>query len=331
MEAGYEVHLVAMIQPFGWNAYSSFSMYLEPNDLPKTVKMLDKAGIDIFHVHNEPDSLVKLTREGTNKPIVFDIHDLDHLRQFGNQKPSKEEIEAFELADAFIHVSEEIKDYAQEHYPSGKPHHVIYSFVNEKFQASPGELPHVCWNSICYQGGLSETEDKTVKVIRHFDEDKNQRTVFNCRYYAPMVESFLNQGYFVNMYPATPLTGTTYESLGAFVSGGPVPYPTMLRALRPHAFGFVGSCISAPLMEKAMPNKLFEYMSQGVLPVILNAKAAEEWVQAYDCGIVLDGLDNLDEQLQDVGHKRKNLLQFLGYWKMEDQIASLRVIYESVL
>lgn len=331
MEAGYEVHLVAMIQPFGWNAYSSFSMYLEPKDLPKTVKMLDKAGIDIFHVHNEPDSLVALTREGTKKPIIFDIHDLDHLRQYGNQEPSKEEVEAFEIADGFIHVSEDIAEYAIEQYPTGKPSSVIYSFVNDKFVCAAGQLPDVCWNSICYQGGLSENENKTVTVTRQFDESKNNRTVFNCRYYAPMVESFLNQGYFVNLYPATPMQGTIYESMGAFVSGGPVPYPTMLRALRPHGFGFVGACISAPLMEKAMPNKLFEYLSQGVVPVSLNAGAVADFLKLYDCGIVLDGLDNLEEQLQDGPRLRENVLKYLGYWTMEKQVKHLEELYEKVL
>jgi glycosyltransferase involved in cell wall biosynthesis len=121
-----------------------------------------------------------------------------------------------------------------------------------------------------------------------------------------------------------------YQGLGVFLSPY-MPYPVMLNGLQMHGFGLVGAFTSFPLMEAAMPNKLFEYIANGVVPVVLNATEAAQFVTANKCGIVLTSQDHLEEQLAPGPDLRKNVLEIRGAMLMEDAIHPLVSLYRSLL
>jgi hypothetical protein len=195
---------------------------------------------------------------------------------------------------------------------------VLYSFVNDKFVPEKPTYPSM--NCIVYQGGVSGT-----------GELPGMPGYKSYRYYLPMVKSFKNFDYDVCIFTAGRQEDLSeYGQEGAIVSG-PHPYPLMLQGLRMHGMGFVGACINVPIIQAALPNKLFEYISQGVVPVVFLATEAAEFVKEHDCGIVLKDFNNLREQLADVEKVREKVVKLQGAFTMEDQISKIESLYESVL
>jgi len=224
-------------------------------------------------------------------------------------------------------VSDPCRKAAEEVYGAEKPTIILISMVNLDLVAKDNEITSPAL-SIAYEGGVSEND--AIESI--MDDDGNCAVTANIRYYGPMVQSFRNIGYHVALFPARPVEGLTYLEMGACVHD-PLPYHALLQALRVHLFGFVGGCISLPLMEAAMPNKLFEYMSQGVVPVCLFCNEVEHFVRTWECGIVLENFENLKDQIwdQDPLKKRERVLEIRKDLVIENQIDKLCFLYEELL
>lgn len=312
----YKVDTVSNQLPFGHNAFETASFFFDEDQLRRTIA---EHPADIFHVHNEPDWMVRTVREATKKPIVYDIHDLESMRW--NQKPDKDEKDAFEMANAYVHVSFPCRDAANKYHQNGKPNIVLHPYVNAEFV--PETVGDTARNAMVYEGGISP--DKTGK---RFDGKEME----NIRYYLPIVEAFIKQGFSFTIFAAdgVPL-GHTYHNLTAAVYQG-VMYPTLLAGLRPYGIGLVGSWYKAKLMDAAMPNKLFEYISQGVVPVMYNANEAAQFCKAFGgIGIELKGLKDLREQIDSQFDKaRKRLLEVRETFTMEANIEPLMGMYREI-
>lgn len=307
--------VLARQAPFGYNKFHTFTGFYDAGQLARSVQ---GSPADLFHVHNEPDWMVKVVKDaGGGRPVVFDIHDLESLRW--QREPDQNEREAFEAADAYVHVSIPCKQ-AAERYHASKPNIVLYSWVNEEY--IPKHVGDVSWTSICYEGGLS-----TLPPL----EEQEGRIIHNMRSFQPVVAAFVEQGFNVYLFPADghDPNDLTYENLGAYVAA-PTIYPVMLAGLRAFGFGLVGAPASSHLLEAAMPNKLFEYMSQGVVPVCMNASEAARFVEDQGIGIRLDGLENLSKQLQAGPVLRQALLKLREQYTMEAHIGPLVELYQMV-
>ncbi len=319
---GHIVDLVTKLMPQGRPYYNAVSVYSNEREL---VAAVDASHADIYHVHNEPDWLVPIvssTLQGRYVPIIYDMHDPDHLR--GKETIDGYELASYNLADAVIHISEPAKVSADKELGDYKTSIVIYSYVNEQFTAKDEDIvPDPSFNSIVYEGGMDAiTTPKHVEGIEAMS--------VNLRFMPDVVKAFRKQGYAFNILAASVMPNLLYESIGAYVAK-PVVYPSMLAGLRPHGLGFVGAAYDSALMNVAMPNKLFEYMSQGVVPVVWNANESARFVKENDCGIVLDSLDNLKEQLKDAPKKRKNVLRLRKELMMESQTDKLLDLYYNLL
>lgn len=306
---GHAVETVSQRQPFGFNHFDSMMIYRGGEMLKRTIKA-SKA--DIFHVHNEPDWMVRAVREATDKPIIFDIHDLNSLRHV--TEPNEEELNAFAMADAFVHVSEPCKAYAEKYHGEHRCI-VLHPYMPNVFVDT--KVRDVSWDSICYEGGLSEKANPDPKQ-------------FNIRFLAPIVKKFIEQDFNFYLFPAGVMNDGVYENLGAHVAY-PSQYPNMLAGLRACGFGLVGAGLPVHLMEAAMPNKLFEYMSQGVVPVMIHASEASKFAAEHEVGITLTSIDGLKEQLKDGPKIRKNVLKKRHDFIMENHIDPLIDLYEELV
>jgi len=313
LERGHEVEAVAQMHSFGFNIYTRAYSWGDLTQLARTIKT---SHADIVHVHSEPDWLVPFAKEhaGT-RPVVYDCHDPESLRTWSAPGPA--EIEAFKVADAIIHVSEPCRVHSESYHGNGKPTLMLYSYVNANFY---NQARDVNWSSMVYEGGLTtlEREDKFV----HYR---------NLTY---VVQKFIESGYNVSLFAAgSSEIDLSYESMGAMMVRD-LTYTAMLNGVRNHAFGFVGSPAVTKIMNAAMPNKLFEYISQGVVPVCWNADTAGEFCQHNGVGIWLkpdDDLSNLQKKLSRGPALRRNMLRVRDQWKMETQAEPLEKFYQSLL
>ena len=327
MEHGHIIESVAVDNPFGHNVFETLSIYDDRDQLIRTIKA-SKA--DIIHVHNEPDWMVGAVREATDRPIIYDVHDLESLRW--SASPDEDETVAFQSANGIVHTSNTCQKAAEQYHGSDKPTIVLFPYVNEDFIPPDEKLGDVSWNTFVYQGGLEtkETMDRTAGGL----------SIYNMRNYTSLVDVLCNKHNFnFFIYAARNKITTidfTYENLGASMFRE-LPYPFLMIALRPFGFGLVGTARKFPLMEGAMPNKLFEYVSQGVVPVVFNAKKCAEYVEKHDIGIVIteDMLLNksdFKEWLISEGKRvRPKVLETRHYLSMEAHIQPLIDLYEEVL
>jgi hypothetical protein len=277
--------------------------------------------VDLWHVHNEPDSLVPVVRQTCPQSIIiYDIHDPNHLR--GELYASQDEINSMEMANAYIHVSDKCLELTNQKFPNTKPSIVIHSYVNRMFMVESTRLPQEpCWNSIVYEGGLmSEPPQKA----------PSGEVTINLRYLPAIFSSLISQKFHVHIHPAADQNYTVYFGVGAFVSPA-TTYPNMLVSLRPHGFGFVGAAYKSPLMDAAMPNKLFEYMSQGVIPIVYNADTAARYVTENRCGYAIEDIRDTRSKLIDYKQTRKNVLDLRRTMFFETQTNKIVDFYNQVL
>jgi hypothetical protein len=317
-QAGYTVDHIAMMATFGFNIFNTLTLYSDRAMLRRAV---EKAAVtaDLFHVHNEPDWLVEDVRAMTDKPVIYDVHDLDSLRW--QRAPNQDELNAFQMSDGWVHVSDPCRVEAEKLHGNTKPHTTIPSYVNDVFYG-PELAGDVSWTSIVYEGGLATTSE----LPAHRDNEKGT----NFRNYLPVVKAFTEQGYNFMLYSSAQVAEGAYENVGG-VFGGKLGYSSMLTAIQPYAFGLVGAATDYPIMQMAMPNKLFEYISQGVVPVCYNAEHAADFCEEHGIGIRLESLEDIPAQLADGPQCRDRLLALRREFTMEKHIASIQELYEAVL
>ena len=316
IDAGYKVDLFCRKEPFGWNIFNTVSIF---DDAEQLHRLVDEAQADILHVHNEPDWLIYETKVAAKVPVIFDVHDVQCLRI---QSTSREEELAFDAADAFIFVGDHARVLTSSFYTLDKPTTVIMSMVNKDF------LCDVTWganfDSVCYEGGIRPPDHQPVLNGTHF---------VNYRDYMPAVKAFTNQGFNFTIHKANKAYTEEYAKAGANVIE-PMLYHYMLRALHLHGFGLVGSCYHVVAMHAAMPNKLFVYMSQGVVPIVLNAATVGEFVIGNKLGYELESLFDIRSQLKGRDHNektRKRVIANRKKYTMETQLDKLSKFYEEVL
>lgn len=323
--AGHNVSLLSMQMPQGARFFDNVRLFDNSLQLSLTVKALD---VDIFHVHNEPDSFVKVVRESANPktPVIYDAHDIESMRSPIDQTPTQDEIDAYKYADGIVHVSEPCRTFAEDKHGKTKPTIIIYSKVNSCFLPDPNMLvANPCYESLVYEGGVSTHGPRPNEDGTHGVQLRHMTQVF---------ARFIQQGFCVSIFPvpAIPSSNLMYEAMGCYVAK-PVVYPSMLNALGPHGIGFVGSVYDSPLMQAAMPNKLFEYMSRGVVPICLNAGEASKYVTERNCGYALESIEQLNDiraLTKDIMVRRQNIIDRHGELEMETQTDTLVDFYEEV-
>lgn len=315
VKRGYTVDLLARKLTFGFNRFNTAQIYFDKEHLQKAVEL---SSADIFHVHNEPNWMVAAAKEVTDRPVIYDVHDMTSLRF--DEEPDEHERSAFEVSDGAIFISEACQEIGVAKHGLKQPTIVLRPWMNEEFV--PKEYGDVSWTSLVYEGGVTTQP--------YFYSENGHQPVPHYRYYLDIVKAFVKQGFNVHIFSAFMQEDLTYESAGAVMAYN-LPYPTMLRALRPFGFGLVGAPVSNKLMESASPNKLQEYISQGVVPIVWNAAECARWCEEYGVGIRLDGLDNLAEQLEPGPDLRENVIKRRHEFTMEKHIGPLCQLYDEVL
>jgi len=289
-----------------------FSQVVLCRDKEQFRRSIEMSSADIFHVHNTPDWLVKEVREVTDRPIVYDIHDPEVMR-LGH--PGEDEQEAHDLSNATIYPSDSCRIFTDNYFKKTVPSITLFSYVNQIGKVSPMRYPSL--DSVVYEGGI--THDPK-----------------SYRYYKDIFATFLNTGFNVFLLPSG--WSPDAEKYGRqVIIIGPLDYVPMLKAIRSFGFGIVGSQEYIHLMHSAMPNKLFEYISVGVVPLMFNMGEASEWVTSNNIGIDMTKISGENssgvtkKQLISMSREcRENLLKIRENLWLEDYIQPLIELYQSL-
>jgi hypothetical protein len=156
------------------------------------------------------------------------------------------------------------------------------------------------------------------------------------RYYRDLFATFTSFGFNVFLIPSgwSP-AGKRYENQVNVI--GPMDYINLLRTMRSFGLGIVGSQEYVRLMHAAMPNKMYEYISAGTVPLIFNMGEAAEFVTQNEIGLDMTALAGIDgpgigkkEIIEKAMACRKNILQIRQTLFLEDHIQPLIDLYKSL-
>lgn len=325
MERGHQVKMVTerVLSVHGWKDYDMTCLIhtgqLEGNDLPdaynlmRTVKALEPI-TDIFHFHNEPDWPVEAIRKVTDKPLVYDIHDMVSIR---TGEPEPYENKALELCDGVLVPSRLYKENIQSRVK--KPVYEILNSVPEKLYPKIRRVPHR--RGIVYEGGLKGMP-------------KELSDQFEFRDWASVFRELSKMNIEVWAYPAASREEdlSNYHQSGAILMNS-LPYDQLLKNLASHEAGLVGSPFPSKAFNGALPNKMFEYISAGVPVIAYNAPSAAEFLHATGFGEGIDDLKQVPDVLEQFRKEKtaEYVWRMRGNWTMERQIGKVETLYKKIL
>jgi glycosyltransferase involved in cell wall biosynthesis len=222
--------------------------------------------MDVFHVHNEPDWLVSLVRKASDKPIVYDIHDMVSVRT-GKDEPDEDK--SIINANAICTVSSEYVDRIRKKLSNDKPVVEVLSCVpSYLFPKKKCKLQH---NGLVYEGGM--------RGIQEISEQ------YPYRNWLEAFRAITKEG-----LPVWAYSNSSAENLRDYAKAsvqimGPLHLDELLCNLTAHEVGILGSPTPDPAFDGALPNKLFEYIAAGLPVIALNAPTARRFLEATGMGV----------------------------------------------
>ena len=279
-------------------------------------------GLDLIHVHNEPDNLVYIAKEVLpDVPLVYDCHDMAH--QDGRGDVGEEE-KAMKAADGFIFPSKGYVKAATEKWnlPESKPKAVIYPMCLAETVIHES-LPKI--DGIVYQGGIIGGPDNESRDQKFFHD-----VGAAYRDFTGLAAYLQSEGILFALYGVGQENANDYIELGALCFG-PMSYRYLLKEISRYTWGFVGCVEPHQALKYAMPNKLFEYIAAGVPVIVYNSEEAGEFVKAYGLGIVIDKLEDIAEHYNDHEKYKQNVLKIRSEFTMESQVDTILDVYRELL
>lgn len=281
----------------------------QPWQLENAVKTLDPI-VDIWHIHNEPDWPVWIVRRHTDKPIVYDIHDLRSQR---NGESEEQEDKAFEAANGYSCVSRRYQEIAIVRGGGIKPAREVLSAVPKGFY--PKEKPKTFRGGIVYEGGLGEVGTAE----------------FPCRSWSDVFREILDLGIQVWAYSGSPVHNPVNYKGVMLIAG--TPYASLMHELSMYEFGLVGSPVPDPMFDGALPNKMFEYMAAGLPMICMNAPDVSAFLNATGMGVTVNDVKEIPDAMQYMrDHRyRRRVWDNRWNWAMETQVGKVTKLYEDLL
>ena len=286
------------------------SFYTGPEQYMAKLKRME--GIDIIHVHNEPDWVGKLAKQARpDIPVIFDAHDLNSARK---GICSDDEADSFAMCDGFVYPSQEYMDHATSWHNVKKPQIVLHSKCIKEFtEIAP--LPRM--GGLVYQGGLG---------VSQVDGGMS----YDYRDYRRLATTLTNLKVPLTLISATQMIQGAYGATGALVIY-PLHYLQLLQTLSRFDWGLCASPVRSTQWDWAMPNKLFEYLAAGIPVMVYQAAACAKFVEEHKVGIVVEKLQDVPKMLGYHHEFRKKVEKKRKDFLIEDEIHKLLTLYQEVL
>ena len=327
---GHNVHLIAFKMPSFVEAYKSFSLALNIDQLSELIKIYEPH-VDVWHVHNEPSWPVTLIKELSNKPVILDVHDSYLSRLTDEQyteildrgeeavRITSEERNNFQLADGLVFPSESFADLICDEFKLKQPRIILPSYVPYGMYR---------YNSKQWIGGL--VYEGRIDIPKDIAEAANLTGFSYCEY-SDLAKKCHELGVDFHIYAIREDEEfkKIYKDI-AFLHQG-LHYRSLLKTLQRHDWGLVGNINKTSQWEVAFPNKMFEYIAAGVPVVAINAKTSGDFLEQEGLGIHVKSIEELCERWSEHREIRKNLLKTRKKWSMDEHIYKLENLYNEVL
>lgn len=355
----YDMHLITCNLGTGYDRYKTVNAYCygEQGHTPRpemreqfgnAVRFIaDTVKPDIWHIHNEPDWICEETIKivkGEKKPgkIIWDIHDPESAR---NEVVPFGELEIMRSIDGLVYVSQEEKEWMEYIHPRVKdiPSAVIHSCY-PLARIQPPRYAFRIPNTIVYEGGIA-APGEIQRLAKEPTETVSGKKVikYNMRDYGNIIAALHHEGFKVHLYGSDVDIGDRnrfaqmYQELGAVTerSVSPLDLPSELCK---YEFGIVGFPVEVKLFDMALPNKFYDYLCAGVIPVVFNAPAAGRLVKQHGLGVWWEDFRQAMKKgslrqvlaLSEVEKEtmRRNIDRYVKTLYMEAQIGQLEDLYE---
>jgi hypothetical protein len=325
---GHEVHLITerFIHGHPWKDFTAVhiteSGYLHrgvigTTHLFSTIKAITPL-IDVFWCANEPDWLVKVVKEASQKPVIWDVHDMVSVRE---EKPNEWEEQALEFCDGIAVVSQKYKDILRAR--TEKPIEEILSCVPGFLY--PKERASLCHNGLVYEGGL-----------RGVNAGSEQ---FDYRSWSKTFQEITKLG-----VPIFAYNNHSGEDLSNYAESQAIIMPPLqldqlIKNMTAHEVGLVGSPVPNKAFDGALPNKLFEYIAAGLPVISMNCATAEEFLLSTGMGVGVKSVEEIPEVMNEfMGYNHPEEESVRDYvwnrgrfgWTMETQMKKVYGLIETV-
>lgn len=285
----------------------------------KTIQHIDKQ-TDIYHAYNEPDWYVQTIKQVSEKPVVWDLHDLVSDRDFIVRDDEELEIRN---ADAIITQGMGYLKLMKERRPDLAKKGLIDYCLSA--------VPRIFWpelnsplvmhgakkfGGLVYEGGLAS--------------GLGGGNEFRYRWWLPIMEQLVKVNIPVTAHVAGGGDYSLYQKAGVRVVP-PHPYISMMQQLTLYDWGLCGNAVHHPAFDKAWPNKLFEYLSAGLPIIVHDSKEVAEFVKEEGIGVVVDNAKDIERVYSTAPKYKDAVMKARQKYCMENEIQKVINIYNKLL
>ena len=303
-------------------------------------RVLEDEETYVYHVSQDYDCewmagqvlLARNHQERWHQRVVWDLRDIGsmHHRQIvrnGRFSPPQNlatihEAWAANRVDGLVHVSGACAKWLRDFHPMAAhiPTAMVHNMVTEEQLAPWPPWPDPDTRAgLVYSGGIG-----TVGSNSHRDYGEHMKAFVAADRWG--LHPVCVQG------SVDPGGQESYEALGVEVCPR-VPQAELVQSLTRWRWGLVSFSLSYALGEAAMPNKLWEYLAAGVVPVCCYAHQARTWCEEQGVGI---GGATLEECLGKMTREtwercHAQIRKMHRRWTMEAQAEAYELLLRNIL
>lgn len=278
-----------------------------PNAIEIIRRHLFELQPDVVHAHNEPNWIVAAALVSNVAPVVFDVHDLDLVRYSHHEAMTGARVDAErKLVEQSHAVIVPCKGYADV-LDRGT---VIYSMAEKRYVK------------------FGEPDCDGILLMGHVSVGATHAPWLD---YRSVGKRFADAGCSLYVQYGG-RGGMTTENSGAVILQ-PCPYDDLMARMGHWRWGLVAGGVPCAQWNVAMPNKLFEYMACGVVPVVLWADEAADYVEKHGCGVVIASPEKARQRLTMSAWKkcRAAMERMRDQLAMESQASKLAGVYREAI
>lgn len=253
-----------------------YSRIIPINNINEFMNLINNTDYDIIHSSNEPDYLTNLLLQ-SNKPVIYDCHDIMGLRGDLNNDQVIQEYIAHKFSNGNIYVHGLTKKIAIDR----------FSLINKKMLVLnnyPSKLQIL-------------KKDKNIKKISELDGQihlvyegglSNEKN--NHRYLEEKFLTIAKHGINIHFYNSDNIEYCKYlDGLSKYLHfEGKCSSSEVSKKMQVYDAGLVLLNITERnriFLGSTFPNKVFDYLLAGIPIIIEDIKILESFIEKYKCGI----------------------------------------------